>query len=131
MGKPGNSGIRRILRAFVFTAQGFGHAWRHEAAFRQEVILTIVLIPIALWLGQTILQRALLIGVCFIVLIVEFLNSAIEATVDRFGSEHHELAGRAKDMGSAAVFVSLALVAFVWAAVAWQRFGSHNEALLT
>lgn len=124
MGKPGNTGLRRILRAFVFTAQGFGHAWRHEAAFRQEVILTVVLIPIAVWLGQTILERALLIGVCFIVLIVEFLNSAIEATVDRFGPEHHDLAGRAKDMGSAAVFVSLALVAFVWVAVAWQRFGS-------
>ena len=93
-------------------------------------MLTIVLIPIALWLGQTILERALLIGVCFVVLIVEFLNSAIEATVDRFGPEHHELAGRAKDMGSAAVFVSLALVAFVWAAVAWQRFGSAGEALL-
>ena len=124
MGKPGNTGIRRIFRAFGFTLQGFGHAWKHEAAFRQEVVLTVILIPAAIWLGQTILERALLIGVCFIVLIVEFLNSAIEATVDRFGSEHHELAGRAKDMGSAAVFVSLALVAFVWAAVAWERFGA-------
>lgn len=122
MGKPGNTGIRRILRAFVFSTQGFGHAWKHEAAFRQEVLLTIVLIPAAIWLGQTIVERALLIGVCFIVLIVEFLNSAIEATVDRFGPEQHELAGRAKDMGSAAVLVSLTLVAFVWGAVAWQRF---------
>ena len=114
MGKPGNTGIRRILRAFVFTAQGFGHAWRHEAAFRQEVILTIVLIPIAVWLGQTILQRALLIGVCFIVLIVEFLNSAIEAVVDRFGGDHHELSGRAKDMGSAAVAIAILLLAVTW-----------------
>ena len=122
MGKPGNTGLRRILRAFVFTAQGFGHAWKNEAAFRQEVLLTIVLFPVALWLGQTVVERALLIGVCLIVLIVEFLNSAIEATVDRFGPEQHELAGRAKDMGSAAVFVSLALVALVWGAVAYQRF---------
>lgn len=122
MGKPGNTGIRRILRAFVFTAQGFGHAWKHEAAFRQEVILTLVLIPFAFWLGQTVVERAILIGVCMIVLIVEFLNSAIEATVDRIGTEQHELAGRAKDMGSAAVFLSLALVALVWAAFAYQRF---------
>ena len=122
MGKPGSTGIRRVLRAFVYSAQGFGHAWKHEAAFRQEVLLTIVLIPIAVWLGQTIVERALLIGVCFIVLIVEFLNSAIEATVDRFGEERHELSGRAKDLGSAAVFVTLALVLLVWSAVAYQRF---------
>ena len=122
MGKPGNTGIRRILRAFVFSAQGFGHAWRHEAAFRQEVLLTIVLVPIALWLGQTIVERALLIGVCLIVLIIEFLNSAIEATVDRFGTEQHELAGRAKDMGSAAVFVSLALVVIVWSMIAIKNY---------
>lgn len=126
MAKPGNTGIRRILRAFVFSAQGFGHAWKHEAAFRQELMLIAVLVPLAVWLGQTIVEQALLIGVCFIVLIVEFLNSAIEATVDRFGPDHHELAGRAKDMGSAAVFVSLALVALVWIAVAWQRFGASS-----
>ena len=129
MAKPGNTGIRRILRAFVFSAQGFRHAWKNEAAFRQEVAMTVVLVPLAFWLGQTIVERALLIGVCFIVLIVEFLNSAIEATVDRFGPEQHELAGRAKDMGSAAVFVSLALVALVWVAVAWQRFFSSESFL--
>ena len=91
--------------------------------------MTVVLVPLAFWLGQTIVERALLIGVCFIVLIVEFLNSAIEATVDRFGPEQHELAGRAKDMGSAAVFLSLALVALVWVAVAWQRFFSSENFL--
>ena len=122
MGKPGNTGIRRILRAAVYSAQGFGHAWKHEAAFRQEVALTVVLMPIAIWLGQTVVERALLIGVCLIVLIVEFLNSAIEAAIDRFGDEQHELSGRAKDLGSAAVFVSLALVALVWGSVAFQRF---------
>jgi len=84
--------------------------------------MTIVLVPLALWLGQTIIERVLLIGVCFVVLIVEFLNSAIEATVDRHGTERHELAGRAKDMGSAAVFVSLMLVVLVWVAIGYQRF---------
>jgi diacylglycerol kinase (ATP) len=122
MANPGNTGIRRILRATIYSAQGFAHAWKHEAAFRQEATLTIVLIPIAIWLGQTIVERALLIGVCLLVLIVEFLNSAVEATIDRFGGEQHELSGRAKDLGSAAVFVSLLLVVLVWVAVAYQRF---------
>ena len=124
MGKPGNTGIRRILRAAVYSAQGFAHAWKHEAAFRQEVALTVVLMPIAIWLGQTVVERAALIGVCLIVLIVEFLNSAVEAAIDRFGEEQHELSGRAKDLGSAAVFVSLALVALVWGAVAYERFAA-------
>jgi len=124
LGKPGNTGIRRILRAAVYSAQGFAHAWKHEAAFRQEVALTVVLMPIAIWLGQTVVERAALIGVCLIVLIVEFLNSAVEAAIDRFGEEQHELSGRAKDLGSAAVFVSLALVALVWGAVAYERFAA-------
>ncbi len=122
MGKPGNTGIRRIIRATRFSAQGFAHAWRHESAFRQELALAIVLTPAAFWLGQTVLERALLIGVLLLVLIVELLNSAIEAAIDRHGEEHHELSGRAKDMGSAAVFVVLVLVGVVWGAVAWQRF---------
>lgn len=124
MGKPGNTGIRRILLATVYSAQGFGHAWKHEAAFRQEVALSLVLTPVALWLGQTIFERAALVAVLLIVLIVEFLNTAVEAAIDRMGDEHHELSGRAKDLGSAAVFVSLLLVALVWGAVAWARFGN-------
>jgi diacylglycerol kinase (ATP) len=126
--KPGNTGLRRILRAMVYSAQGFAHAWRHEAAFRQEVALTLVLTPVAIWLGQTTLERVLLIGVCLVVLIVEFLNSAVEAAIDRFGEEHHELSGRAKDLGSAAVFVSLLLVLLVWSAVAYERFISQAVA---
>ncbi len=122
MGKPGNTGIRRILRATKFSAQGFRHAWKHEAAFRQELALTLVLLPIAFWLGQSPVERLMLIGSCINVLAVELLNSAIESTVDRFGNEHHELSGRAKDLGSAAVFVSLVIVVLVWATVAWQRF---------
>ena len=124
MGKPGNTGIRRILRATVYSMQGFAHALRHEAAFRQELALTIVLVPAAFWLGRTPVEVAMLIGVCFIVLVVELLNTAVEAAIDRHGEEEHELSGAAKDLGSAAVFVSLALVLLVWSAVACDRFWS-------
>ena len=122
MGKPGNTGIRRLIRATRFSAQGFAHAWRHEAAFRQEIALAAVLTPVAFWLGQNVLERAMLIGVLLLLLIVELLNSAIEAAIDRHGDEQHELSGRAKDLGSAAVFVVLVLVGVVWGAVAWHRF---------
>ena len=124
MGKPGNTGIRRILRAAKFSAQGLAQAWRHEAAFRQEIALTLLLTPIAVWLGRTAIERALLISVCLIVIIVELVNSAIEAAIDRHGAEHHELSGRAKDLGSAAVFISLVLVLLVWSAVSYERFFS-------
>ncbi len=125
MAKPDNTGIRRILRATKFSAQGLAQAWQHEAAFRQELVLVLLLTPVAAWLGQTALERAVLIGCCLIVLIVELINSAIEAAIDRPGDEHHELSGRAKDMGSAAVFVSLALVAVVWGLIAAERcFGA-------
>ena len=122
MAKPDNTGIRRILRATKFSAQGLAQAWQHEAAFRQELVLVLLLVPVAAWLGQTALERAVLIGCCLIVLIVELINSAIEAAIDRHGDEHHELSGRAKDMGSAAVFVSLFLVAVVWGLIAAERF---------
>jgi len=122
LGKPGNTGIGRILRATRFSAQGIAAAWKNEAAFRQELTLVVVLLPAAVWLGQTALERALLIVSLFIVLIVELINSAIEAAIDRHGDEQHELSGRAKDMGSAAVFGSLLLVVIVWALVAVDRF---------
>lgn len=122
MVKPDNTGIRRILRATKFSAQGLAQAWQHEAAFRQELVLVLILVPVAAWLGQTALERAVLIGCCLIVLIIELINSAIEAAIDRHGDEHHELSGRAKDMGSAAVFISLLLVAVVWGLIAVERF---------
>ena len=121
MGKPGNTGIRRLLRATKFSAQGLAQAWKHEAAFRQELLLLVVLSPVALWLGRAPLERAALIGSLLVVIIVELLNSAVEAAIDRHGEEQHELSGRAKDFGSAAVFVSLVLAALVWGAVAYQR----------
>lgn len=122
MGKPGNTGIGRIFRAAIYSTQGLASAWKHEAAFRQEILLMVVLSPVAIWLGRTAVERAALIGVFLIVIIVELLNSALEAAVDRHGDEHHELSGRAKDLGSAAVFVSLVLAFCVWALVAYLRF---------
>jgi diacylglycerol kinase (ATP) len=123
MAKPGNTGIGRIIRATRYSSQGLAQAWRHEAAFRQEVALTLVMLPPGLWLGSNALERVLLIGSCVLVLIVELLNSAVEAAIDRHGDEFNELSGRAKDLGSAAVMLSLGLAAAVWMAVAWQRFG--------
>ena len=122
MAKPGNSGFGRILRAAKFSSQGLASAWKNEAAFRQELLLVIVLLPVAVWLGQTALERAALIGCLILVLIVELINSAIEAAIDRHGDELHELSGRAKDMGSAAVLISLLLVAVVWGLIAAERF---------
>lgn len=122
MGKPGNTGIRRVIRATRYSAQGFAHAWKHEAAFRQEATIAVLLVPVALWLGRTPTEQLLLIASCAMVLVVELLNSAIEAVVDRFGDEPHELSGRAKDMGSAAVLLSLLIVGAIWGVIAWQRF---------
>jgi diacylglycerol kinase (ATP) len=103
--------------------KGLRAALKYESAFRQEVVLFFLLLPVAIWLGDNWLQYILLIGSLLLVLIVELLNSAVEAVVDRISDEHHKLAGRAKDMGSAAVFISLANVLFVWAMIAWHRFG--------
>ncbi len=122
MSKPGRTGIRRIIRAMGFSSQGLAAAWKHEAAFRQEIVLLVILVPTALWLGETVLLQALLIGVCLLVLIVELFNSAIEAAIDRHGEEQHELSGRAKDMGSAAVLISLLIVLLTWGAVICDRF---------
>lgn len=112
--KPGKTGLARIIAAGGYSWQGLSAAFKHEAAFRQELLLAIILIPAAFWLAESSVQVALMISSLFIVLMVEILNSAIEAVVDRIGSEHHELAGRAKDMASAAVFLALSNVAIVW-----------------
>jgi diacylglycerol kinase (ATP) len=122
LSKPGNTGLKRLILATRFSAQGLVHAWKHETAFRQELSLAFVMTPIALWLGRTGYERLLLIASLLLVLIVELLNSAIETAVDRIGDEPHELSGRAKDLGSAAVFISLILVVAVWVTVGWARF---------
>ena len=119
---PGNTGIRRLIKASGYSLQGLAAAFRHETAFRQELAVTVLLLPLALWLGQTGPQRALLIAVWMLVPLFELMNSAIEAVVDRIGPERHELSKRAKDMGSAAVFISMVTAALVWIIIAWGRF---------
>jgi diacylglycerol kinase (ATP) len=108
------TGLTRVVRAFGYSFQGFGHAWREEAAFRQEAILAAVMIPIGLYLGRSGVERAILVSPVLLILVVEILNSAVEAVVDRSGMERHPLAGMAKDMGSAAVMLSFVLLGTVW-----------------
>lgn len=113
--------VGRIVRAGSYSASGLRAAIRKEAAFRQEVLLFVVLAPLALWLGRNGVERALLLGSLVVVLIVELLNSAVEAAVDRIGKKHHKLSGRAKDMGSAAVYLALMLVVVTWGLVLMDR----------
>ncbi|MCV2216567.1 diacylglycerol kinase [Thauera sp. Sel9] len=113
----GKTGLRRVWNAFHYSLDGLGAAWRHEDAFRQEALLTLLLIPLALWLGENAVERVLMIGSVLLVLIVELVNSAVEAAVDRISLEHHPLSKRAKDVGSAAVMIALINVAAVWGLV--------------
>ena len=121
MTKPGDTGLKRIVKAAHYSRRGLRSAWRYESAFRQECMLAIILVPCAFLLAETFTQAALLIAATGLVLVTELLNSAVEAVVDRIGPEHHELAGQAKDMGSAAVFVSLVIVVATWVLVAVDR----------
>ena len=114
MADQGLKGLARIVKASVYSWRGLSAAWRHEAAFREELCLSIVLIPLGLYLGENGVEKALLVASVMLLPLVEILNSAIEAVVDRGGLEHHELAGRAKDMGSAAVALAIALLLVVW-----------------
>ncbi|WP_407334180.1 diacylglycerol kinase [Enterovibrio sp. 27052020O] len=113
--KSSQTGILRIIYATKFSMRGFLSAWKHEAAFRQEVSMAVPLIILTFWLPVDKIQQLLMIGSLVLVIITELLNSAVEAVVDRVGSEWNELSGRAKDIGSAAVFVSLAFATFTWA----------------
>ena len=116
--KPANNqGIQRVIKATGFSIQGLKLAWQHEAAFRQEVTLAVIMLPIALLIDASTVERVLLILGLFMVLIVELINSAIEAVVDRISDEHHPLSGRAKDIASAAVFMSLAFCGLTWAMI--------------
>ena len=114
-------GPARILKATTWSMQGLKAAWLHESSFRLEVCLFVVFAPIGMWLGHTGVERALMVGSLLLVLSIELLNSAVEAVIERYGPEHHELAGRAKDMGSAAVFVLLCNAAMVWALILLPR----------
>ncbi len=113
----GKTGLRRLINAFGYSLAGFRAAYKHEDAFRQEVLLAFILIPLALFLPGSLIGKALMIGSVLLVIIVELINSGIEATVDRISLDSHDLAKRAKDIGSAAVLVSLINVVVVWALV--------------
>ena len=114
MAKRSGGGLGRLYRAFGWSMSGLKATFVHEAAFRQELLLCIVMAPFAFYFGRTGMEKALLLGSLFLILIVELLNSSVEAVVDRVGTDDHELAGRAKDMGSAAVFLSLVNAGVIW-----------------
>jgi len=122
MAKPGHTGFKRIWLSFGYARQGLKAAWNKEAAFRQQAVLCVVLIPAAFWVGRDLTEQALLIAVCLLTLVVEAINSAIETIVDRIGPERNELSGRAKDLGSAAGLLGLVILAVVWGLVVWDRF---------
>ena len=117
MADKGAKGLDRIFKAAGYSWQGIKAAYENEAAFRQELVLSVILIPLAFWLGDTGIEIALMTACIFLVLLVEIINSAIEAVVDRFGEEQHVLSGRAKDMGSAAVMIALINLIVVWGLV--------------
>ncbi len=120
----GRTGVERIVRATGYSIEGLATAYRGESAFRQETWLAVVLIPLSFWLGRNWVEVALLAGSVMLVLVVELLNSGIESAIDRVSFEMHDLSKRAKDLASAAVFLSLLLCAGIWLAALWQRFGA-------
>ncbi|SDG25831.1 diacylglycerol kinase [Onishia taeanensis] len=120
--KPGHTGWRHLIHSTRYSIKGLNAAFHNEAAFRQELGLCLVMVPLAIWLGHSPVEWILLIGSCLLVLIVELLNTAVEAVVDRIGPERHELSGRAKDIGSAAVMLALMIAGMTWGLLAWQRF---------
>jgi diacylglycerol kinase (ATP) len=118
----GRIGLDRVVHAVGYSLDGLASAYRGESAFRQETWAAVVLVPTALWLGPTWLEKLLLIGVIVFVMVVELLNSGIEAAIDRISFDRHELSKRAKDQASAAVFLSVMLATATWLTIAWQRF---------
>ena len=120
--KPGKPGLTRLIDATGYSIRGLRTCFTHEAAFRQETLAFLVLLPLSVLLARTVLQWLLLIAPLLLLLIVELLNSAIETVVDRVGPEQHELSGRAKDMGSAAVMITLVLAACCWGAIIWTNY---------
>lgn len=119
----GKTGLRRLMNATRYSFDGVREAWRHEDAFRQEAVLTLVLVPVALWLPVALVQKLLLVGVLLLVLVVELLNSAIEAAIDRDSLEINPLGKRAKDAGSAAVMLAVVMAGGTWIAILWTNFG--------
>ena len=128
LNKPNGTGFGGVIKAFKCSMLGFSAAIKHESAFRQELLLAAILLPVSFVVATTGVQLALLIGVLIILLLAEIINFAIEAVVDRIGTEHHELSGRAKDLGSSAVFLALALCIIVWAGVIYDVYFANQTA---
>jgi diacylglycerol kinase (ATP) len=124
MGNKNESVIGHIKNAFIYTFAGLETAWKNELAFRGEIVVAMVMVPLGLWIGRSAVERSLLVASILLILVTELLNSAIEAVVDRIGPERHELSKRAKDMGSAAAFISMVTAALVWMIIAYDRFWS-------
>jgi diacylglycerol kinase (ATP) len=122
MGSENENIFRHIQNAVVYSWAGLKAAWDNEMAFRAEVIVIAFLMPFGIWMGETVVQWALLIGSSMLVLITELLNSAVEKVVDRIGTEHHILSKQAKDLGSAAAAVSMLTGVIVWGLIAYERF---------
>ncbi len=120
--KPGDTGLTRIIRATGYSIKGIKATYKHEAAFRQEVAASLILVPLALYLGDSGVERALLLGSWLLVLLVELINSSIEAIVDRIGPEMHKLSGRAKDIGSASVALAIMIAVIVWTLILVPQF---------
>lgn len=120
--KPRHTGLTHLMHSTRYSWKGLKAAFRNETAFRQEVVIAAVLLPLAWWIADTSISWLMLVGSLFLVLIVELLNSAVENVVDRIGTEHHELSGRAKDIGSAAVMLSLIMAGLTWGVLGWQKF---------
>lgn len=120
--KPNGSGITRVLKATRCSILGFKAAYKHESAFRQELWLCLCLLPVSAFIAHSAVQLALLIGSLILLLLIEIINSAIEAVVDRIGLEHHELSGRAKDLGSAAVFLAIFFIITIWSGVIFDNY---------
>ena len=122
MPKPATTGLRRIIDALAFSIAGLRAAYTHEAAFRQELLCAVFMVPAGVYLGHTPAEQALLVAAVLLVLVVELLNSSVEAAVDRIGDEPHALSARAKDLGAAAVFMSIVLALCVWLLILLPRY---------
>ena len=122
MGEAKDTIIGHIIKAVIWSMAGLKAAWKNEQAFRWEATIVFLMMPVGLWIGRTAVERALLIASSMLILITELLNSAVEAVVDRIGPERHELSKQAKDLGSAAAFISMITAAVVWALIAYERF---------
>lgn len=122
MGADNDGLMRHIVNALIWSVAGIKAAWKHEIAFRAQVVVIAIMLPVGFWLARTVVEWFILFGSCMLVLITELLNSALESIVDRIGPEPHELSGRAKDLGSAAAFFSMITAAIIWALIAFEHF---------